>query len=72
MAIGNIVRQAKNGIAFSMTVGADGVMIANNRISAVTGASIIGFDHTTVVTGDLGLPDAEIPAGTLIKDNLVN
>ena len=72
MATGNIVRKAKNGIAFSMTAGADGVLITNNRISGVTGASIIGYDHWDAVTGDLGRAGAEIPSGMIIKDNLVN
>ena len=72
MATGNIVRQARNGITFSMTQGADVVLIANNRISGATGASIIGYDHANAVTGDLGLPGAEIPPGMLIRDNLVS
>ncbi len=72
MATGNIVRKAKNGITFSMTQGADVVMITGNRITGATGASIIGYDHRDAVTADLGLADADIPPGTLIKDNLVS
>ena len=72
MATGNIVRNTKNGIRFSMTRGADVVLIANNRISGATQASIIGYDHSNPATGDLGLPDAEIPAGLQISNNLVS
>ena len=72
MATGNIVRNTRNGIRFSMTQGADKVLIANNRISAATEASIIGYDHADPVTGDLALPHAEIPAGVVISNNLVS
>jgi uncharacterized secreted repeat protein (TIGR03808 family) len=72
MATGNIVRNARNGITFSMTAGADVVLIANNRISGSTNAGIIGYDHWDAVTGDLGLPGAVIPPGITIKDNLVS
>jgi uncharacterized secreted repeat protein (TIGR03808 family) len=70
MATGNLVRDARIGIRFSMTEGADTVMIANNRISGSKEMAIAGFDHWDTKTSDLGLPDAEIPAGALIKDNL--
>ncbi len=70
MATGNIVRDARIGIRFSMTKGADVVMIANNRISGAKELSIAGYDHWDAVTGDLSLPGAEIPQGVLIKDNL--
>ena len=72
MATGNMVRNAKNGIKFSMTGGADVVLIANNRISGASAASIVGYDFRDAVTGDLSLPNAEIPAGMMIKDNLVS
>ncbi len=72
MATGNIVRGARIGIRFSMTKGADVVMIANNRISGSKELSIAGYDHWDAVTGDLGLAGAEIPPGMLIKDNLVS
>jgi uncharacterized secreted repeat protein (TIGR03808 family) len=70
MATGNIVRNARNGIRFSMTKGADVVLIANNRISGAKENSIVGYDHWDAVTGDLALPDAEIPPGFQIRDNL--
>ena len=72
MATGNIVRGARIGIRFSMTKGADVVMIANNRISGARELSIAGYDHWDAVTGDLGLPGAGIPSGMTIKDNLVS
>ncbi len=56
MATGNIVRDARIGIRFSMTKGADVVMIANNRISGAKELSIAGYDHWDAVTGDLSLP----------------
>ena len=71
MATGNIVRNARLGIRFSMTRGADVVLIANNRISGAKYMAIAGFDHLDPVTGDLGLPGAEIPAGVQISGNLI-
>ena len=72
MATGNIVRNTRNGIRFSMTAGADAVLIANNRISGASHASIIGYDHSDPATGDLALPDAAIPPGVIINSNLVS
>ena len=72
MATGNIVRNARNGIRFSMTKGADVVLIANNRISGSKENSIVGFDHWDAVTGDLALPGAVIPPGIQIRDNLTS
>ncbi|WP_373504456.1 TIGR03808 family TAT-translocated repetitive protein [Aestuariivirga sp.] len=69
-ATGNIVRDARIGIRFSMTKGADVVLIANNRISGARDMAIAGYDHSDPVTGDLSLPGAEIPAGVQIRDNL--
>ena len=69
-ATGNIVRDARIGIRFSMTKGADVVLIANNRISGARELAIAGYDHSDPVTGDLSLPGAEIPAGIQIRDNL--
>ncbi len=71
MATGNIVRNARLGIRFSMTKGADTVLIANNRITGAKDLAIAGFDHWDPVTGDLGLPGAEIPEGVQIRDNLI-
>ncbi len=70
MATGNMVRNARIGIAFSTTSGADAVMIASNRVSGAREAGIQGHDHLAPTTGDLSLPGAAIPAGAIIKDNL--
>lgn len=70
-ATGNLVRNTARGIVFSMTDGADGVLIANNRISGAT-VNIVGSDHGTAVTGDLGLPGAEIPPTVQISGNLTS
>lgn len=69
-AIGNIVRDARIGIRFSLTEGAGKVLIANNRISGSKESHIAGYDHGDAATGDLALPDAEIPEGSFIRDNL--
>jgi uncharacterized secreted repeat protein (TIGR03808 family) len=70
-ATGNLVRNAPKGIVFSMAEGADGVLIANNRIvGAKTG--ILGSDHGEARTGDLSLPGAALPPGVQIGGNLIN
>ena len=69
-ATGNVLRNCATGISFSVAEGADAVLIANNRISGSTAASIIGTDHREPRTPDLGLPGAEIPRG-VITGNLV-
>ena len=70
-ATGNIVRNTGRGIVFSMSDGADDVLIVNNRISGAQQA-IIGADHGTPVTDDLGKPGADSPAGSVISGNLVS
>ena len=70
-ATGNVIRNTRKGIAFSVTQGADGVLIANNRIAGAATA-IIGTDHGEPRTGDLGQPGAEGPAGSIITGNLVS
>ena len=70
-ATGNVVRNSKRGIVFSVSDGADGVLIANNRIAGATMA-IVGSDHGEARTGDLGLPGAEAPPGSVIAGNLVS
>jgi uncharacterized secreted repeat protein (TIGR03808 family) len=70
-ATGNIVRDARIGIRFSMTEGADKVLIANNRISGAKDSNIAGYDHSNAVTADLALPDARMPEGVIIRDNLI-
>jgi hypothetical protein len=70
MATGNIVRDARIGIRFSVTEGADAVLIANNRIAGAREVAIGGYDHDQMVTGDIAA-GAEPPAGSTIKDNLV-
>lgn len=70
VATGNIVRKTRRGIVFSVAAGADGVLIANNRISEA-GTAIVGSDHGEPRTADLGLPGAEFPEGAVITGNLV-
>ena len=71
-ASGNVVRGAPKGIVFSVSEGADGVLIANNRISGASIASILGADYGKPVTGDLGLASAKMPPGVEISGNLVS
>lgn len=70
-ATGNLIRNCRRGIVFSVTEGADAVQIANNRIAGARDGAIIGGDHGDAATGDLGAPGAEIPAGALISGNLI-
>ena len=71
-ATGNLLRNCRRGIVFSVTGGADAVLMANNRITGSAEGSIIGADHGETQTADLGLPDAKMPAIARINGNLVN
>ena len=71
-ATGNFIRNAPKGIVFSTSPGADGVLIANNRISGAGLAAISGADHGAVTTGDLGIAGRQAPPGVHIVGNLVN
>ena len=71
-ASGNLLRNCRRGIVFSVTGGADAVQISNNRISGSTDGSIIGSDHGSPQTADLGVAGAEAPPGVMISGNLVN
>ena len=71
-ATGNLLRNCRRGIVFSAADGADRVLIANNRIAGSRDGAILGGDHGSVVTGDLGLDGAEIPGGSQIAGNLVS
>jgi len=71
-ASGNLLRNCRRGIAFSVAAGAGRVLIANNRISGSADGSILGADHGEAATGDLGLPGAAPPPGSVISGNLVS
>jgi len=70
-ATGNTIRNCGRGIAFSVSEGAEPVMITGNRIIGARIASVQGMNHDEPVTGDLGLADSAIPAGSMIAGNLV-
>ncbi|MCB1380564.1 MAG: TIGR03808 family TAT-translocated repetitive protein [Alphaproteobacteria bacterium] len=72
VANGNLLRNCGRGIVFSVSDGAEGAMIINNRIAGCTNESIVGADHGSPETSDLGLPGIEIPKGTRIDGNMVN
>ena len=71
-ASGNLVRNAPRGIVFSTSPGADGVLIASNRISGASIAAISGSDHGKTTTGDLAIAGVDMPAHVQIIGNLVN
>lgn len=71
-ATGNLLRNCRRGIVFSVAAGAGPVLVANNRISGAADGSIIGVDHGEAATGDLSLPDAVPPPGSVISGNLVS
>lgn len=71
-ASGNLLRNCRRGIVFSMTEGAEPVQIVNNRISGSADGSIIGADYGEPRTTDLGLAGAAVLPGVMISGNLVN
>ena len=71
-ASNNILRNCGRGIAFSVSEGAEAVMITGNRIAGSRIAAIQGMDHQEPVTEDLGRPGAAPPSRGLIGGNLVS
>ncbi len=51
---GNVVRGAPIGIGISVAPGAGTALVNGNVISGATKAAVVGLDHATPVTGDLG------------------
>jgi len=70
-ATGNVVRDCGIGIAASVADRAQHGLIANNVISGSKTGAILGMDHENAVTGDLGLPGAEVPERLTVTANLV-
>ena len=71
-ASGNSVRNCGRSFTFSLTEGAEPVMISGNRIAGSTIAAIQGMDHKEPVTEDLGAAGAAPPAQGLIAGNFVS
>lgn len=51
--VGNVIRGARFGITASVSPGAGTAVIADNLISGIERAAIVGMDHARVVNGDL-------------------
>lgn len=72
LASGNILRDCGRGIAFSLAAGAGPAMISGNRIDGSHGKSIVGMEHDTELTGDLGTGEVPLPLQRLIAGNFVS
>lgn len=67
---GNLVRQCATAITLSVSKGAGAISVSGNMI-AQSPQGIIGMDYTKVMTGDLALADAAVPANLRISGNSV-
>ncbi len=70
-ATGNVIRNCGVGVMASIAERAGHGLVANNVISGSKTAAILGMDHHTAATGDLGLPGAAIPDRLTVSGNLV-
>ncbi|MCT8971285.1 TIGR03808 family TAT-translocated repetitive protein [Microbaculum marinisediminis] len=70
-ATGNVVRKAAVGFEISVVEGIEAVLVADNVISQVSKAAILGMEWDTVVTGDLAEDGAEAyPALTIARNRV--
>jgi uncharacterized secreted repeat protein (TIGR03808 family) len=71
MAQGNIIRKCARGIGFSMTEGAQHVLIAGNMIEGASEASIVGLLGDSIKTGDFMKGNEKMPAHVNMYGNVV-
>ncbi|MFT3989699.1 TIGR03808 family TAT-translocated repetitive protein [Aestuariivirga sp.] len=70
-ATSNLVRNCGRGITFSVSDGAEPVMITNNRIAGSKQAAIQGMDQKEPVGPDLAENGGIVPSKSVISGNLV-
>ncbi|MGE0238516.1 MAG: TIGR03808 family TAT-translocated repetitive protein [Parvibaculaceae bacterium] len=71
LASGNLMRMCGTAIVASVSQGAGPMSITGNMI-AQSGKAIVGMDHSTVITDDLAVAHAAIPAHLTISGNMVS
>lgn len=71
LATGNIVRKAAVGFEVSVVDGVRNVLVADNLISNVSRAAILGMEWDRAVTGDLAVDGAEAHPELTIERNRV-
>jgi uncharacterized secreted repeat protein (TIGR03808 family) len=71
-ASANVMRNCAIGIAAQVAAGAGHVMITNNLIAGAGRGAILGMDHDTVATKDLGLAGNNAPATLSVSGNVVS
>lgn len=69
---GNIVRQARHGVAVSVLAGAGRAVIASNMIAGASQGAIVGMEFHKVVTGDLAVKGASRYPKLKIQGNQVS
>jgi uncharacterized secreted repeat protein (TIGR03808 family) len=70
VANANVLKDCTKGILFS-AVGPGPIQISNNVIAGSTKGSIVGMDHYTAVTPDLGVDAAQTPKHVTLANNIV-
>lgn len=71
MAQGNIIRKCARGISFSMSQGAQHVLIAGNMIEGATQAAVVGVKGDDIVTGDFLKDALKVPPHVNMYGNVV-
>jgi uncharacterized secreted repeat protein (TIGR03808 family) len=67
----NLIRDCKTAVIASVSEGAGPMSITGNMIAG-SGKAIVGMDHATEMTGDLGIAHAAVPAHLTISGNTVS
>jgi uncharacterized secreted repeat protein (TIGR03808 family) len=70
VANSNVLKDCSRGILFS-TLGPGPIQISNNIISGSKKGALLGMDHSTAVTTDLGLDSSQLPKNVTLADNVV-
>lgn len=68
-ATGNIVRNARWGIAASVSKGAGRALVTGNTVSGTGEYAIVGHDHGRAATGELADGSTPAPANLLVANN---
>ena len=71
VATGNVVRKAATGFEISVVEGVKNVLVADNLISDVSRAAILGMEWDQAVTGDLAVDGAEDYPELTLRGNRV-
>lgn len=72
VATGNVVREARTGIAVSVVDGAGSAVVSDNIIDGTPNGAVVGYEWTKPVTGDLAVDGAGDHVNLVVERNRVS